>query len=194
MQTPLNTQNTSVVDSENDVLSASNKKIAKRTLNIVIVFIWVLVAVIIILTTALFLKKDQPADNADNTIPYSNAKLIFSNALTYCTQCKDNGITVSDGWYTGDLSTKLSDFEYNGLPDDFDEYLSYMVGGSDNAGFFAVNIENGLPKISCWNIENIFSENDKNVGIYPPTEKLSDKEERLLEEAFECNILFSWIN
>ncbi len=173
MQTPLNTQNTSVIDSENDVLSAGNKKIAKRILNLVIVFIWVLVAVIIILTVAFFLKKEQPADNADNTIPYSNAKLIFSNALTYCTQCKDNGIPVSDGWYTGDLSTKLADFEYNGLPDDFDEYLSYMVGGSDDAGFFIINVEDGIPKSAYWNINNTFSEKEEFMGVYPPDEEIN---------------------
>ena len=37
----------------------------------------------------------------------SNAKLAYTNAATYCTQCEVNGYLCKEGWYKVDLSKKV---------------------------------------------------------------------------------------
>lgn len=148
----------------------NNKRVkaVNSTFNGLIILIWVLIAIIIAMAIVIYMLVSDK-DDSEKRIANANAQLIYSNALNYCVQCRANGVTVADGGYDGNLSTASGNYSYSGTSDDLDEYLSYMVGGSENAGVYYIDINNGVPYVSVWNIseERLWSNLEKE-GVYPP--------------------------
>lgn len=156
----------SIEESINDN-QKNNVVILKKQIRVLLVIMWLLI--IITLVFGIVLIKNADDDSENNSIADSNARLVYSNALRYCVQCIANGKNVTDGEYTGDLSSKLSTYSFDGTKEDLDEYLSHMIGGNEETGFFKITIKNGIPESVQWNLTNNFDElnNDSIIGKYP---------------------------
>ncbi len=128
----------------------------------------------------------------------SNAKLAYTNAATYISQCEVKGNTVDDNWYIADLNNQADSYEKNGL--ELPKALSNLMG-MPNGGYACVKIENGVPVKSCWCRNNIFNNVDLDslpdkiecngdpiVGSYPNLSVVSDKHNVILsDENYEYN-------
>ena len=92
----------------------------------------------------------------------ANAKLAYTNAATYCTQCEVKGEPVSDTTYSGDLTSVVTAYSEDGTH--MVEALCNLMGGNVNSGFAAVKIEGSAPKAACWGKNN---DKDVYIGGYP---------------------------
>lgn len=93
----------------------------------------------------------------------SNAKLVYTNFITYKTNCEANNITVNDGIYFGNLSYPSWEesnyrnyYEYallDGSEEDIVKFLRCLMGGTEksgNYGYFCVIVKDGEPFQSFW--------------------------------------------
>ena len=107
----------------------------------------------------------------------SNAKLAFTNAATYCTNCEVAGYQVTNA-SCGDLNTNKFDLtpsaeSYVKDGKSMKDALRYLMGGNSNAGLVMVNINDkkGMPEATRW----AKGESDKYIGGYP--QEASDEHE-----------------
>ena len=95
----------------------------------------------------------------------SNAKLAFTNAATYCTNCEVAGyqVTSTQNQTSLDLRPSATGYSKNGA--DLSGALRYLMGGNTNAGFASVKIDatKGMPKETRWAKQTT----DKYIGGYP---------------------------
>lgn len=102
----------------------------------------------------------------------AKAKLVFTNAATYCTKCEINGTPIRNGWYLIDLSKYAKDgtYESNGL--EIEKALCSFMGQEKDAGYAVVYISSDhLPTDAYWSDCNIFKYID--LKMLKGTEKLS---------------------
>lgn len=95
----------------------------------------------------------------------SNAKLAFTNAATYCTNCEVAGYQVSDDVAKFALATSTTSTTYSKDGKHLKEALNVLMGGNKNAGWVAVKMDNakGMPTETRWAKTDV----DKYIGGYP---------------------------
>ena len=95
----------------------------------------------------------------------SNAKLAFTNAATYCTNCEVAGNPVAGNTYASmDLTSGTAGGTYDKDGAHLKEALQSLMGGNANAGIATVVINSaGAPEKSAWAKTSA----DKYVGGYP---------------------------
>lgn len=94
------------------------------------------------------------------SIANTNAKLVFTNAATWCTKCMINDVDIRDGWYHSDLTQTSDSCEYNGS--DLATALKMLMGGTEGAGNALVFIKNGSPDEAFWSRESDLMRFDTN--------------------------------
>lgn len=90
----------------------------------------------------------------------SNAKLVYTNAATWCTKCVIKDAIIRDGWYYSDLTQTSASCEYNGS--DLTTSLQMLMGGTVNSGNSLVYIKNDSPSIALWSRDVDLSRLDTN--------------------------------
>lgn len=93
-------------------------------------------------------------DNIEDimSIANTNAKLVYTNAATWCTKCMIKDVNIVDGWYYSDLTQKSNGCEYNGT--DLKTALQVLMGGTESAGNALVYIKNSSPDKAFWSRES----------------------------------------
>lgn len=94
----------------------------------------------------------------------SNAKLVYTNSATYCTNCEVAGYTVASGTSTYNLASGSAGQNYSKDGSHLSEALVSLMGGSATSGQATVVISNvGVPEKTAW----AKTASDKYVGGYP---------------------------
>ncbi|MBQ4485619.1 MAG: type II secretion system protein [Oscillospiraceae bacterium] len=98
----------------------------------------------------------------------SNAKLAYTNAATYCTDCEVAGSPVVSGTtsqtFTADLTQGTAGMSYLKDGKNIGSALQSLMGGNKGAGCCAVVINaSGAPEASSW----AKASGDAYVGGYP---------------------------
>lgn len=77
--------------------------------------------------------------NNDPDLAKSQAKLAFTNAVTYCLDCEVAGHPCRSGWYNIDLTKRIENKDYNKDGYDLEKALQYFMGGK-NGGYAVIQI------------------------------------------------------
>ena len=95
----------------------------------------------------------------------ANAKLAYTNAVAYCTECEIEGHPVTTWCYAGiDLTDGTAEQEYEKDGAHLKEVLQSLMGGNSNAGYVTVVINSAnTPEKTAW----VKGDNDLFVGGYP---------------------------
>ena len=94
----------------------------------------------------------------------SNAKLVYTNTATYCTNCEVAGYTVASGSAQVNLTGGSAGGNYAKDGSDLSNALCSLMGGSPSSGVATVVISSaGVPERTAWAKTTA----DKYVGGYP---------------------------
>ncbi|MBQ4246996.1 MAG: type II secretion system protein [Ruminococcus sp.] len=95
----------------------------------------------------------------------SNAKLAYTNAATYCTECEVESCSVTNYVYVDmDLTGGTAGMAYSKDGTELEEALQSHMGGHNGAGYCTIAIgTNNAPERSAW----VKDDNDQYVGGYP---------------------------
>ena len=124
----------------------------------------------------------QPCQGCMKGTANSNAKLVYTNSITYITKTEASKHKLNDGVYTGCLTinhkdkadldeyncgTKINDPDaYDGTAETFELFLKTVIGyDSKDAGYYYVMIKDGIPVQAYWS---------KNKSLLDYERKLTD--------------------
>ena len=124
----------------------------------------------------------QPCQGCMKGTANSNAKLVYTNSITYITKTEASKHKLNDGVYTGCLTinhkdkadldeyncgTKINDPDaYDGTAETFELFLKTVIGyDSKDAGYYYVMIREGIPVQAYWS---------KNKSLLDYERKLTD--------------------
>ena len=94
----------------------------------------------------------------------SNAKLVYTNSATYCTNCEVASYTVASGSAQVNLTGGSAGGNYAKDGSDLSNALCSLMGGSPSSGVATVVISSaGVPERTAWAKTTA----DKYVGAYP---------------------------
>ena len=94
----------------------------------------------------------------------SNAKLVYTNSATYCTNCEVASYTVASGSAQVNLTGGSAGGNYAKDGSDLSNALCSLMGGSPSSGVATVVISSaGVPERTAWAKTTA----DKYVGSYP---------------------------
>ena len=94
----------------------------------------------------------------------SNAKLAYTNAATYCTNCEVAGYTVPSGKTNVNLAGGSAGQTYNKNGSELSKALVSLMGGNASSGQATVVISSaGVPEKTAWAKTTV----DRYVGGYP---------------------------
>ena len=105
----------------------------------------------------------------------SNAKLMFTNAATYTSDCEVKGVAIAAAIADGETSTLVLTAAgtapiYDGSEADLKNALISMMGGGPAGGEGVITFAGGSPKKDVWRKLGT----DKYVGAYPQAITVKD--------------------
>ena len=148
-QTAFSQKSSDIAVQKTGVSAVNNRKSKK-----IILIIGIVLAVLLILAAVIFLLQ-KPKSTDSYPLANSYAKVVHTNAYTYCVQCELNDLPVKAGVYKIDLNKSASLYLKNGK--DLEKALQNCMGES-NGGYALVEVGSWITPVKnvYWCREDCF--------------------------------------